>query len=46
MILEKIKSANLCPPIISFDDINFVIQSEKGELSLSQYDDYIKLKNL
>lgn len=41
-ILEKLKGSNICPPLINCDDDNMVIQSEKGEISLSQYDDYIK----
>ncbi|EAR97505.3 cytochrome P450 family protein (macronuclear) [Tetrahymena thermophila SB210] len=45
-ILEKIKFSKICPPIISYDDKNFIIQSEKGELSLHQYDNYIKTNNL
>ncbi|KAL4446414.1 hypothetical protein ABPG74_001155 [Tetrahymena malaccensis] len=45
-ILEKIKFSKICPPIISYDDRNFIIQSEKGELSLHEYDNYIKKNNL
>ncbi|KAL4485716.1 hypothetical protein ABPG72_010978 [Tetrahymena utriculariae] len=45
-ILEKIKFSKICPPIISYNDKNFIIQSEKGELSLQQFDNYIKQNNL
>jgi len=41
-VLMSLKDSDLCPPLLRFDDNNLVLLSEKGELSLNNYDDYLK----